>query len=394
MTVTLGAMVAALDDAYPPALAESWDAVGLVCGDPDDQVGSALICVDVTDAVVDEALRTGAGLIVAHHPLLLRGVESVAANTPKGRLIHRLIRGGCALYTAHTNADKVRGGVSDALAELLGVHHTVPLQPEPLTPLDKWVVMVPEGSAEQVTEAMFRAGAGAIGDYRDCQWSVVGTGQFLPVDGANPAIGALGDLTRVDEERVEMVAPRSIRAQVRSALAAAHPYEEPAFDVFAQVALDSDAGLGRVGRLAAPMTLREFTTHAARMLPKAPWGIRAAGDPDALITTVAVCGGAGDSLIGAASAAGADVYLTGDLRHHVVDEALRAGGPALIDAGHWATEFPWCVSAADLVAGNGAAATVFATPTDPFAVVPTDMVPSDEEPPTTTTPSPTRGRNS
>ena len=370
MTVTLGQVVAGLDAAYPPDLAESWDAVGLVCGDSDDAVTSALVCVDVTEAVVDEALASGAELIVAHHPLLLRGVETVAASTSKGKLIHRLIRGGCALYTAHTNADKVRGGVSDALADLLGVHDTVPLAPEPLRPLDKWVVMVPEGSAEQVSEAMFSAGAGAIGDYRDCQWSVVGTGQFRPVGGAAPAIGSVGELTRVDEDRVEVVAPRNRRGAVLRALRGAHPYEEPAFDVFAQAALDSDIGLGRVGRLAAPIPLRDFVTRTAEVLPRTPWGIRAAGDPDAVVSTVAVCGGSGDSLIDAATAAGADVYVTGDLRHHVVDESLRSGSPALIDAGHWATEFPWCVSAVELLADIGCRATVFQPTTDPFNVVP------------------------
>lgn len=370
MMPTLRQVIAGLDAAYPPRLAEPWDAVGLVCGDPDDPVRSALVCVDVTDGVVGEALESGADLIVAHHPLLMRGVDSVAADTAKGRLIHQLIRGGCALYSAHTNADKVRGGVSDALADVLGVRDTVPLEPEPVAPLDKWVVMVPEGSAEQVAEAMFNAGAGALGDYTDCLWSVVGTGQFRPADGASPAIGAVGDLTRVDEERLEMVAPKGLRATVLAALRAAHPYEEPAFDVFAQAPIGSDIGLGRVGTLAEPMPLREFVSHAARVLPRAAWGIRAAGDPGALITTVAVCGGAGDSLIGAATAAGADVYLTGDLRHHVVDEALRAGSPALIDAGHWATEFPWCVSAVEQLARIGCPATVYLPPTDPFTVVP------------------------
>ncbi|MFT3661913.1 MAG: Nif3-like dinuclear metal center hexameric protein [Gordonia sp. (in: high G+C Gram-positive bacteria)] len=368
MTLTLGEVLAALDAAYPPRLAEAWDAVGLVCGDPDEEATAALVCVDVTEDVVDRALETGAQLIVAHHPLLLRGVESVAANTPKGRLIHRLIRGGCALYSAHTNADKVRGGVSDALADVLGVRDTRPLEPEPTSPLDKWVVMVPEGNVEQVTEAMFDAGAGALGDYRDCLWSVVGTGQFLPSEAANPAVGAIGELTRVDEARVELVASRGRRAAVLAALRAAHPYEEPAFDVFAQAALDGDLGLGRVGTLAEPTTLREFVAHAGRVLPRAPWGIRAAGDPDAVVETVAVCGGAGDSLIGAATAAGADVYLTADLRHHVVDEALRAGAPALIDAGHWATEFPWCASAADLLIGLGCTASVYEPPTDPFTL--------------------------
>ncbi|MFZ2510900.1 MAG: Nif3-like dinuclear metal center hexameric protein [Gordonia sp. (in: high G+C Gram-positive bacteria)] len=372
MTLTLGQVVAALDAAYPPALAEAWDAVGLVCGDPDEAVTAALVCVDVTDAVVDEALRTGVTLIVAHHPLLMRGVETVAASTPKGRLIHRLIRGGCALYSAHTNADKVRGGVSDALAEVLGVYETVPLLPEPDRALDKWVVMVPEGSAEQVSEAMFAAGAGALGDYRDCLWSVVGTGQFRPVTGANPAVGAVGELTRIDEDRVEVVAPRGRRTQIRQALRDAHPYEEPAFDVFAQVALDSDIGLGRVGRLAVAVSLREFVAHAAAVLPAAPWGIRAAGDPDAIVSTVAVCGGAGDSLIEAATVAGADVYLTGDLRHHVVDEARRAGSLALVDAGHWATEWPWCVNAVELLVDIGCRATAYQPTTDPFNVVPDD----------------------
>lgn len=370
MTRTLGQVVDALDAAYPPNLAESWDAVGLVCGDPDEVVTAALVCVDVTDAVVDEALRTGVTLIVAHHPLLLRGVETVAASTPKGRLIHRLIRGGCALYSAHTNADKVRGGVSDALAEVLGVHETVPLVPEPERPLDKWVVMVPEGSADQVSEAMFAAGAGALGDYRDCLWSVVGTGQFRPVADAAPAIGVVGELTRIDEDRIEMVAPRTARAAIGRAMRGAHPYEEPAFDVFAQARLDSDIGLGRVGRLAVPMSLRDFVAHAGAVLPAAPWGIRAAGDPDAMVSIVAVCGGAGDSLIEAA--AGADVYLTGDLRHHVVDEALRAGSPALVDAGHWATEWPWCVNAVELLVGIGCRATAFQPTTDPFNVVPFD----------------------
>ncbi|NED65971.1 Nif3-like dinuclear metal center hexameric protein, partial [Streptomyces sp. SID10244] len=124
------------------------------------------------------AVESGAQMVVAHHPLLLRGVDSVAADTVKGRLIHRLIRSGIALFTAHTNADSARPGVSDALAELLGLVDTVPIEPKPTAPLDKWVVMVPEGNAEQVSEAMFAVGAGSIGEYRDCSWSVVGTGQF------------------------------------------------------------------------------------------------------------------------------------------------------------------------------------------------------------------------
>ncbi|GEE03422.1 GTP cyclohydrolase 1 type 2 [Gordonia spumicola] len=369
MTRTLADVIAGLDAAYPPALAESWDSVGLVCGDPSEPVHRVVVCVDVTDDVVDHAVEIGADLVLAHHPLLMRGVDTVSAATPKGRIVHRLIRAGCALFTAHTNADKARPGVNDALAAALGLLDTRPLDPEPAPTLDKWVVMVPEGNVDQVSEAMFAAGAGAVGDYRDCRWGVVGTGQFRPVDGASPAIGGVGELTHVDEERLETVAPRRARSAVLAALRAAHPYEEPAFDVFEQAAVDGDLGLGRIGRLPAAMTLAEFVSHVGDSLPSAAWPVRAAGDPDTVVETVAVCGGAGDSLIGAATAARVDAYVTGDLRHHVVDEATRAGAPALVDAGHWATEFPWCASAADLLTELGCDAAVHTPPTDPFTVV-------------------------
>lgn len=369
MSPLLGEVLAELERVYPARLAEDWDAVGLVCGDPAESAAHVLICVDVTDAVVDMAEEIGAQLIVAHHPLLMRGATTVAASTPKGRIIHRLIRARCGLFSAHTNADKARRGVSDALADALGLRNTVPLEAEPAAALDKWVVMVPEGNADQVSEAMFTAGAGTLGDYRDCQWSVVGTGQFLPVDGAVPAVGAVGNLTRIDEERVEMIAPRGLRSTVLAALREAHPYEEPAFDVFEQAVLDSDIGLGRVGTLPEPMTFAAFVDHVGASLPKAAWPVRGAGPTDVLIETVAVCGGAGDSLIGAATAAGADAYVTGDLRHHVVDESLRAGSPALVDAGHWATEFPWCGVVADILTEFGCRATIFQDPTDPFTVV-------------------------
>ncbi|MFT4199445.1 Nif3-like dinuclear metal center hexameric protein [Gordonia sp. (in: high G+C Gram-positive bacteria)] len=367
-SVTLASIIARLETAFPPTLAQEWDSVGLVCGDPAETVERVLVCVDVTAEVVDEAASSGCGLVVAHHPLLLRGVDTVAASTPKGALVHRLIRAGCALYTAHTNADSARPGVSDALADLLGVIDTVPLEPVPTGPLDKWVVMVPVDDAPALRAGLFGAGAGEIGDYRHCAWTVVGTGQFEPLPGARPAIGAVGGVSQVEEARVEVVAPRSARAAVHAALRQTHPYEEPAFDVLELAALPSGIGLGRVGELVEETTLAGFVAVVGRRLRMAPWGIRAAGDPDRRIRRVAVCGGAGDSLIGAAARAGADVYLTGDLRHHVVDESLRAGGPAFIDAGHWATEFPWCAPTAELIAGLGVPATVFEQPTDPFGL--------------------------
>ncbi|WP_067697148.1 Nif3-like dinuclear metal center hexameric protein [Nocardia jejuensis] len=343
-------LIAVLDAAYPPGLAESWDSVGLVAGDPDEPVSRVLFAVDATAGVVDEAIEWGAQALVVHHPLLLRGVDTVAADTPKGALLHRLIRSGCALFTAHTNADSADPGVSDALAEAIGVTVTGPLEPKSLTALDKWVIQVPRAHSGAVLSALFVAGAGAIGNYSDCAWTVSGTGQFLPLDGATPAAGAVGELYTTDEDRVEVVAPPARRAAVLAALRSAHPYEEPAYHVTERAKVPSSLGIGRIGTLPTPESLREFTARVRAALPETAWGIRAAGDPDRVIRTVAVCGGAGDSFLGAVSRLGVDAYVTSDLRHHPADEHLRANGPALIDAAHWATEFPWCAQAQGIVA--------------------------------------------
>lgn len=345
----LAELIGTLETAYPPRLAESWDSVGLVCGDPGEEVRRVLFAVDVTAAVVDEAVAWGAQALVAHHPLLLRGVDSVAADRPKGALVHRLIRAGCALFTAHTNADSADPGVSDALAAVLGLSVTGPIDPKPVPAVDKWSIQVPAEHAETVLTALFAAGAGGSGDYREAAWRVTGTGQFRPLDGAKPAVGTVGELTRVAEDRIEVVAAPHIRATILAALRAAHPYEEPAYHVTERAALPGNLGLGRVGTLAEPLTLREFTARAAAVLPETTWGVRSAGDPERVLRRVAVCGGAGDSLLAAATRLGVDAYLTADLRHHPVDEHLRRSGPALIDAAHWATEFPWCGQAEGVV---------------------------------------------
>ncbi|ORL81970.1 Nif3-like dinuclear metal center hexameric protein [Prescottella equi] len=349
---TLADVIGALETAYPPALAESWDSVGLVAGDPADEVRKVVVAVDATAAVVDEALAGGAQLLLVHHPLLLRGVDTVGAHTPKGALLHRLIRGGCALYSAHTNADRADPGVSDALAGALGLVATRPLVPIPDTATDKWVVMVPTTDTVRVREALFAAGAGELGDYRECSWTVTGDGQFRPLPGAAPTLGVVGEVETVREDRVEVIAPRRSRARILAALRAAHPYEEPAFDVFETADFPGSRGLGRIGELPEPQTLREFTARVAAALPRTEWGVRAAGDPDRVVRTVAVCGGSGDSLLDTVSGLGADVYVTADLRHHPADEHLRRGGPALVDVAHWASEQPWCAQAKGVLDGR------------------------------------------
>lgn len=348
MSIKLADVIAVLDEAYPPRLAESWDSVGLVCGDPDDELPSVTVAVDATPEVVDEV--PDAGLLLAHHPLLLRGVDTVAASTPKGALVHRLIRTGRSLFTAHTNADSACPGVSDALAAVLGLHVEAVLEPAADAPdLDKWVVYVPAENADAVRAAVFAAGAGCIGDYSHCSWSVSGIGQFLPHEGASPAVGSVGNVERVAEDRFEVVAPARSRAAVLAAMRAAHPYEEPAFDIFALVPPPGDTGLGRVATLARPEPLRDFVSRVSAALPRTSWGVRAAGDPAMPVSRVAVCGGAGDSLLAAAAGAGVQAFVTADLRHHPADEHRRASEVALIDVAHWASEFPWCEQAAGLL---------------------------------------------
>ncbi|CAM00904.1 dinuclear metal center YbgI/SA1388 family protein [Saccharopolyspora erythraea NRRL 2338] len=251
MTVRVQDVVAAMEAAYPPELAESWDAVGLVCGDPQAIVQRVLFCVDPVEATVDEAADFGAQLLISHHPLLLRGVHGVPADDPKGRLVHRMIRAGIGLYCAHTNADSAELGVSDALAAAIGLTVTGPLDPHS--------------------------------------------------EGAR-------------------------------------------------------TGLGRIGVLPEPEPFERFVQRVAAGLPTTAWGVRGAGDPQRPVRTVAVCGGAGDSRLETATAAGVDAYVTADLRHHPAGEHIARGDvpgarvPALVDVAHWASEWPWCQQAADIVA--------------------------------------------
>ena len=367
-------VVRALETAYPPQLAESWDKVGLVCGDPDAEVAKVAFALDCTLEVAQAAVDAGAQLLVVHHPLLLRGVSSVAANTPKGKVVHTLIAGGCALFAAHTNADSARPGVSDKLAELVGITPGRPIKPIFLDGTDHWGVHVPPADADDVKRALFDAGAGAIGNYRECAFSHDGTGEFTPVEGADPTDGEVGAHFTAPEVRVEFVAPTRLRASLIDALRASHPYEEPAFDVvqMSQPAgtreLEHAYGLGRVGELPEPMTLREFTQQVADALPETVWGVRAAGDPDRLVHRVAVSSGAGDGFLGDVAKLGVDVYVTSDLRHHPVDEHLRAGGPAVIDTAHWASEFPWTEQAASIVEPLGVQTQVLDIRTDPWTV--------------------------
>ncbi len=338
---SLGDVVDLLHEWYPPRAAEPWDAVGLVWGDRDAPCRRVAFAVDPALPVADEAVAWRADLLVVHHPLFLKGVHGFTAETAKGRTLGRLVGGGCGLLTAHTNADGARGGVSESLATTLGLRDLRPLLPAPGRPLDKIVVFAPASHAEAIRVALGEAGAGELGDYDSCTFTATGTGRFRPRAGASPTIGAVGELESVEEERIEAVLPRGRRTSVVRALLAAHPYEEPAWDLY-EVA---DAGLattgtGRVGEI-APVTLRDFAAAASAALPGPAGAVRVGGDLDRVVRRVAVLGGAGDSLLDAIATSDADVYLTSDLRHHPAAEFLEKDGPALVDVPHWAAEWTW-----------------------------------------------------
>ena len=340
-TATVAEVQAVLETAYDPDRAEEWDAVGLVTGDPTDEVRRILLAVDATHDVIDEAIEVHADLLVTHHPLLLRPVNSVAATTPKGRAVHKLISNRVALITAHTNADAPPGGVSDAMAQALGLDDAEPIAAQPQDAQDKLVTFVPHADTARVIDALAAAGAGDIGAYERCAYTSPGTGTFRPTQDANPTIGEIGAVEEVAEIRVEMAVPRTRRGAVVEALRAAHPYEEAAFDVYELAARPGTAGSGRIGRLAEPTTLRDFAAAVVAALPSTASVARIAGDPEQPVRTVALCGGSGDFLLDRVRVTGADVYVTSDLRHHPASELREHGAPALIDVPHWAAEWMW-----------------------------------------------------
>ncbi len=317
-------------------LAESWDNVGLLVGSPEKEVKKALLTLDVTAVVIEEAAEKGAGVIIAHHPFPFRPMKNVRTDTSNGNVMAMLLKRDISVYAAHTNLDAAEGGVNDALSQALHLQSVLPLRPVRQS-LVKIVAYVPPGHVEAVWQAMSGAGAGHVGKYSQCGFRVTGTGTFLPEEGASPYIGKLHQLSTVEEVRIETVAPVSLSAGVVQALLDAHPYEEVAYDVYS---LQNDrvrGGLGRVGDLAQPRSLRDFVTQV-KMNLGVP-GIRFVGADDTRVQRVAVCGGSGMDVAEAARRSGAQVLVTGDIRYHDAQDAL-ASGLCLVDAGHFGTEYP------------------------------------------------------
>lgn len=332
---TVGGAAAALAEFAPPQLAESWDNVGLLVGDPAASVTSILTCLDVTAAVLDEAARREAELLVAFHPLLFRPAGRVRKDDLATAEVWRLVREGRSLYATHTALDAARPGTSDYLAEALGVTVQGVLQPTAGAGDLKLVTFVPAGVVNEVAAALAAAGAGRLGAYAECSFRTPGQGTFRALAGAHPTVGEVGELETVDELRLEMVVPAQQTEAVTRALRAVHPYEEVAFDLYPLANRGAEVGLGRVGQLAGPCRLKEFAERVFEVTSaRCP---RWVGDPDRRVERVAVMGGSGASFLAAAQRAGADVLVTGDLKHHDALAAQRSD-LAVVDPGHYATE--------------------------------------------------------
>lgn len=307
------------------------DKIGLQLGSLQKDITGVLTALDVTEAVADEAIRIGANLIIAHHAIIFRPLSNLQTDTPAGRLFEKLIKNDIAVYIAHTNLDVAEGGVNDMLVGALGLTVTGHLEDVHTEKLKKLVVFVPESHHEALLQALFHAGAGAIGNYSHCSFNIAGTGTFLPGDGTEPFVGEPGKLERVPEVRVETVVPESAERRVVQAMLKAHPYEEVAYDLYPMDLKGRTVGIGRIGKLKESTTLERFVAQAKSAL-NVP-AVRVVGDLQRQVYKVAVLGGSGGRYVRSAQFAGADVLVTGDIDYHTAHDALAAG-MAIVDAGH------------------------------------------------------------
>ena len=309
----------------PLALAQDWDNVGLLIGDPQRNVKNILLTIDVTGGVVAEAKRLKTDLIISYHPVIWDGLKKITADGP-GSIVYDLIRSKIAVFSIHTALDSATGGVNDGLAEVVGICDGKPIGDYVDNPAGdnyKLVVFVPVESAAKVSNAVFAAGAGAIGNYSNCGFGAEGTGSFLPLKGAKPAIGRKGRLEKVAEIRFETIVPAEKLDGVIAAMKKAHPYETPAFDCYKLYDTPGKFGLGRIGRLDKPMQLDKIIERIKKHTGAKVIGI--VGDKKRLVKTAAVCAGACGKIINSVIAAKADLYLTGELKHHQALAAQQAG---------------------------------------------------------------------
>ena len=317
----------------PPAYQESYDNAGLITGDPSQEVTSVLVTLDCTEPVVEEAIAEGANLIVAHHPILFRGIKKLTGGNYVERTLIKAIRHHVAIYAIHTNLDNVLEGVNQKIAEKIGLLNTRILQPKTDT-LSKLVTFVPHKDTEQVLGALHEAGAGQIGNYKNCSFRVAGEGAFMPGEGTNPHIGQQHQLEIVGETRVEVIFPSWRTSNIVSALISAHPYEEVAYYITSLANENQEVGSGLIGELPEPLEPIGFLRRLKDSMRLSV--IRHTQVPDKKVSKIAVCGGSGSFLLPRAIKAGAEVYISADFKYH---EFFDADGRIVIaDIGHYESE--------------------------------------------------------
>jgi len=325
-----------IDGIAPFRLAEEWDNVGLQVGDPTTTASRIMIALDPCREAVDEAVASDCQLLLTHHPLIFTSIRSLNLQEQPGEILAKALRNNLSIAALHTNYDIADGGINDLLAERIGLTCIEPLARHEGEELVKLAVFVPKGHEEQVMEALFRSG-GHMGNYSDCSFQTEGVGTFRPLSGAKPFLGSPGRREYAEEKRIEVLLRREDVPSACRALVEAHPYEEPAFDLYPLLNKGACRGLGRIGNLREALPLAQLASRLKDELSLI--ALRIVGDGARSMVKVALCAGSGASLLRQAHGLGADVLVTGDVKYHDAREAEMLG-IALVDIGHFASEIP------------------------------------------------------
>ena len=318
-------VIAEVEKIAPPGLALDWDNVGLLVGDGGRGVKNILMTIDVTGAVVAEAKKNKAELILSYHPVIWDGLKTVAAERA-GAIVYKLVRSNIAAYSMHTSVDIALGGVNDALAEMVGIVDAEPIGDYVVNPADdkfKLTVFIPVDAVNKVSDAVFAAGAGSIGNYSNCGFAAEGVGSFKPLKGSAPSVGRKGKIEKVSEMRFETVVPAGRIGAVVEAMLKAHPYEMPAYDVIKLAETQNRYGLGRIGSVAGTTSLDVILERIKKETGAEVAGI--IGKEKRRVRTAAVCAGSCGKIINNVIAAECDLYVTGELKHHQALAAREAG---------------------------------------------------------------------
>ncbi len=337
-----------LDAFAPTALAEDWDNVGLLVGSRDAAVTKIMTCLTLTADVAAEAVEQAAEMIVSHHPLMFRPIQQITDADTQGQTLLSLIAAGIAVFSPHTGYDSAAAGINQQLAEMLKLQNIAPLRPRAEGKV-KIVCFVPENDLPTVRQALWDHGAGEIGDYSRCSFGSPGTGTFHGSEETSPALGQAGQLEHVDEVRLEVLCPPDKLKNAVAAMITAHPYEEPAYDVYPLAEQPSELGAGRYGDFAEPITLAEFNARTKTGLNVRH--LQFVGDPERSVRRVAIACGAAAEFLRDGRRLGCDVLLTGEARFHDCLEA-RHLDMALVLPGHYASERPAMERLAEILSGE------------------------------------------